>query len=107
MKLFGYEDIPEALSGDGINAVDNVLTMDCNSHASFDKLGLWLNVSNKEIFMNCTECLQPVEGQEDTYEIQGKNPSELRRCRANPIALTSQDPDVPQSVVYCPTCCML
>ena len=69
IKSFGYEDIAETLSGAEIHAIDNVLTMDSAIHNMFNTLCLSLKVSHFERFVNFTDSLQPVEGQEDTYDI--------------------------------------
>jgi hypothetical protein len=45
--------------------------------------------------MTCTEGLQPVEGQENMYNIRTSDPVDLRRCKASPIVLRSQDPNIP------------
>jgi hypothetical protein len=45
--------------------------------------------------MICTEGLQAVEGQANTYDIRARRPLDLRRCKANPIVLTSTDPNIP------------
>ena len=96
MKLFGYEDIAETLSGAGIHAIDNVLTMDSAIHDIFDTLRLLLKVSHFERFVNFTDSLQPVEGQKDTYDIQAFTSDNLEHCKPSPIVLSSQDLNLPQ-----------
>ena len=41
MSRFGYEDLPDKLSGAGIHSLDNVLTLDISIRSLFDKLQLW------------------------------------------------------------------
>ena len=41
LKCFGYEDLPKRLNGDGINCLDNVMTLDPVIHDWFDRLEIW------------------------------------------------------------------
>lgn len=47
------------------------------------------------MFMTCFECLQAVDGQENTYNIRAAREGDLRRRRNNPVVLNSRDQDIP------------
>jgi hypothetical protein len=41
MKNFGYETLPEKLTGDGIHALDNVITLSRDMSIFFNMLIMW------------------------------------------------------------------
>ena len=41
MKCFGYEALPEELSGSKVHRLENVMTLIPGLHAEFDYLGIW------------------------------------------------------------------
>jgi hypothetical protein len=41
MKYFGFEDLPEKLAGNGIHALENVLTLDASFEYMFETLQVW------------------------------------------------------------------
>ena len=41
MKYFGFEDLPEKLVGNGIHALENVLTLDASFEYMFETLQVW------------------------------------------------------------------
>ena len=95
MKYFGFEDLPEKLVGNGIHALENVMTLDANFAYLFETLEVWFEaiVSGLGIFTPRTEGLQ--DDQDNTYAIQARLNLILRSCRDNPITLTSEHPDLP------------
>ena len=95
MSYLGFGDIPEKLVGNGIHNLENVLTLSTSYSGLFEKLYVWFEaiVSVLEILAPCTEGLQ--DDRDNTYAIRAMDKVYLRSFRDNPIALTSQYPDLP------------
>jgi hypothetical protein len=49
MKNFAYEGLLEKLIGDGIHALDNVMTFSHDIHIWFDTLNLWFEAMVSEL----------------------------------------------------------
>ncbi|KAF5310131.1 hypothetical protein D9619_010377 [Psilocybe cf. subviscida] len=54
LSMFGLESQATALAGAGVDSLHNLITLETSLHAMFDTFDLWL---------------EPVEGQEHTYEV--------------------------------------
>ena len=97
MTNFGFGDLSEKLSGNGIHSLENVVTLDANFSAHFEKLEVWLEaiVSGLGIYTTRTKGLQ--DDQDNTYAIRARHDSMIRPriCKDNPTTLTSQHPDLP------------
>ncbi|KAF5359881.1 hypothetical protein D9756_003613 [Leucocoprinus leucothites] len=57
LEMFGLKEKAKSLYGDQVNSLHNVITMAHDLHATFDTFDLWL---------------EPVAGQENTYDVCGK-----------------------------------
>jgi len=57
LEMFGLGNKAQALYGGEVNSLQNVITMAINLHSAFDCFNLWL---------------EPVLGQENTYDVCGK-----------------------------------
>ncbi|KAH9175892.1 hypothetical protein EDB89DRAFT_1903406 [Lactarius sanguifluus] len=99
LGCFGYEDLPDKLTGKKIHSLDNVMTLELNMHDSFDQLKMWFEAVARAFSLLTTviETEGPQEGLPNTYTMKSTDPVFLAKCKAADckITLTSEYPDLP------------
>ena len=48
MRRFGYETLPDDLTGPKVHRLENVMTMDPSVHSLYDQLMIWLTATVRQ-----------------------------------------------------------
>ena len=69
MERFGYGYVHDALRGDKVHRLENILTLDATLHLAFRSMLIWLERSEDEV-SNASPAVQPFrEGVDSTDEL--------------------------------------